>query len=283
MRRAGDGPDRADQRRLRPNFEKQSAPGVIQLQATDRFSPNHGPRPEPARIDMLVLHYTGMTTAAAALARLCDPDARVSAHFFVEENGVIWRVVPENRRAFHAGVSCWEGESDLNAVSLGIEIANPGHEWGYGPFPEAQIASVERLCGNLVARYSIPPHRVVGHSDVAPERKSDPGELFDWARLADAGIGIWPLAKPAPRGFAINPAEALRDLSSIGYCANAESPQPALAAFQRHFRQSCCDGLLDIETAVRLSEVRKAFARSRAAAGDTAHTSSFKASCSPCK
>ncbi len=256
---------------------------MIQLQAIDRFSPNHGPRPEPARIDMLVLHYTGMTTAAAALERLCNPDARVSAHYVVEENGVIWRLVPENRRAFHAGVSCWEGERDLNAVSLGIEIVNPGHEWGYRPFPEMQIASVERLCGDLVTRYSIPPHRVVGHSDIAPERKSDPGELFDWARLARAGIGIWPPAKPAPRGFAINHAEALRDLSPIGYCANAESHKPALAAFQRHFRQSCCDGLIDIETAIRLSEVRKAFARSRAAAGDTAHTSSFKASCSPCK
>jgi N-acetylmuramoyl-L-alanine amidase len=256
---------------------------VIQLQTIERFSPNHGPRPEPARIDMLVLHYTGMATAAAALQRLCDPDARVSAHYVVEENGVIWRLVPENRRAFHAGISCWEGESDLNAVSLGIEIVNPGHEWGYHPFPEAQMASVERLCRDLVARYAILPHRVVGHSDIAPERKSDPGELFDWARLARAGIGIWPPAKPVPRGFTIDPADSLRDLSSIGYCATAESQKPALAAFQRRFRQSCCDGRLDVETAVRLSEVRQAFARSRAAAGNAAHTSSFKASCSPCK
>ena len=254
-----------------------------QLQALERSSPNHGPRPEPARIDMLVLHYTGMTTAAAALERLCDPDARVSAHYLIEENGITWRLVPENRRAFHAGVSCWEGERDLNAVSFGIEIVNPGHEWGYRRFPEAQMASVELLCRDLVARYSIPPHRVVGHSDIAPERKSDPGELFDWARLARAGIGIWPPAMPASRGFAINPAESLGDLSSIGYCAKAESQTPALAAFQRRFRQRCCDGRLDTETAVRLSEVREAFARSRDAAGSAAHTSSFKASCSPCK
>jgi N-acetylmuramoyl-L-alanine amidase len=256
---------------------------VIQLQTIDRFSPNHGLRPVPARIDMLVLHYTGMTTAAAALQRLCNPSARVSAHYVVEENGVIWRLVPENRRAFHAGVSCWQRESDLNAVSLGIEIVNPGHEWGYRSFPEAQMASVEHLCRDLIARHSIPPHRVVGHSDIAPERKSDPGELFDWASLARVGIGIWPPAKPARRGIAINPVDALEDLSSIGYCANAESLTPAVVAFQRRFRQECCDGRLDDETAARLSEVREAFALSRAAAGRAAHTSSFKTSCSPCK
>jgi N-acetylmuramoyl-L-alanine amidase len=256
---------------------------VIQLRAIERFSPNHGPRPEPARIDMLVLHYTGMTTAVAALERLCDLNARVSAHYVVEENGAIWRLVPENRRAFHAGVSCWEGERDLNAVSLGIEIVNPGHEWGYRAFPEAQMAAVEHLCRDLIVRYSIPPDRVVGHSDIAPERKSDPGELFDWARLARAGIGIWPPAKPAPRGIVINHVDALGDLSSIGYCATAQSQTPALVAFQRRFRQECCDGRLDAETAARLSEVREAFARSRAGAKGVAHTSSFKASCSPCK
>jgi N-acetylmuramoyl-L-alanine amidase len=234
------------------------------------------------RIDMLVLHYTGMTTAAAALERLCAPDARVSAHYVVEENGTIWRLVPENRCAFHAGVSCWEDERDLNDVSLGIEIVNPGHEWGYRPFPEPQMSSVECLCRDLIGRYSIPPHRVVGHSDIAPTRKSDPGELFDWASLARAGIGIWPPAKPAPSGFAIDPAEALGDLSSIGYCAKPESQTPALVAFQRRFRQSCCDGRLDAETAARLSEVREAFARSRASAGGAAHMSSCKASCSPC-
>jgi N-acetylmuramoyl-L-alanine amidase len=232
---------------------------------------------------MLVFHYTGMTTAVAALERLCDPDARVSAHYVVEENGVIWRLVPENRRAFHAGVSCWEDERDLNTVSLGIEIVNPGHEWGYRPFPEIQMASVEALCRDLVARYWIPPHRVVGHSDIAPERKSDPGELFDWARLARAGIGIWPPARPVPRSVAINPAESLGDLSSIGYCANAESQTAALIAFQRRFRQRCCDGRLDTETAARLSQVREAFAQSRTAAGGGAHTARFRASRSPCK
>ena len=256
---------------------------MIQLPAIERISPNDGPRPEPARIDMLVLHYTGMTTAEAALERLCDPNAGVSAHYVIEENGAIWRLVPESRRAFHAGVSCWEGESDLNSVSLGIEIVNPGHEWGYRAFPEAQMSSVEGLCGDLIGRYLIPPHRVVGHSDIAPVRKRDPGELFDWARLARAGIGIWPPAEAAARGFAIDPAESLRNLSSIGYCANAELQTLALVAFQRRFRQSCCDGGLDTETAARLSEVREAFARSRASAGVATHRSSFKASRSLCK
>ena len=217
---------------------------------------------------MLVLHYTGMTTAAAALERLCDLDVRVSAHYVVEENGVIWRLVPENRRAFHAGVSCWEGERDLNAVSLGIEIVNPGHEWGYRPFPEAQMASVEALCRDLVCPPfdpAAPGGRPFGHCAGAQERSR---------RIVRLGRD-----SPAPasefghqrcrhlEGFEINPAESLGNLSSIGYCAKADLQTPALAAFQRRFRQRCCDGRLDAETAVRLSEVREAFARSRDAAG----------------
>jgi N-acetylmuramoyl-L-alanine amidase len=236
---------------------------VIQLRAIDRFSPNHGPRPEPGRIDMLVLHYTGMTTAAAALERLCDPGARVSAHYVVDENGVIWRLVPESRRAFHAGVSCWAGESDLNAVSLGIEIVNPGHEWGYRRFPEAQMASVEALCAELISRHSIPAHRVVGHSDIAPNRKADPGELFDWPRLARAGIGIWPPANASEPARETDRAQSLADLAAIGYCAAKQSLGSAVMAFQRRFRPNRCDGRLDPETAARLSEVRAAFDRAR--------------------
>ena len=134
---------------------------------------------------------------------------------------MIWRLVPEARRAFHAGVSCWEGENGLNAVSLGIEIVNPGHEWGYRPFPEAQMAAVEHLCRDLISRHVIPPHRVVGHSDIAPDRKTDPGELFDWPRLARAGIGIWPPAAPPPAGLQIDRARRLLDLAAIGYCRRA--------------------------------------------------------------
>jgi N-acetylmuramoyl-L-alanine amidase len=237
---------------------------MIRLETVDRLSPNHGPRSEPARIDMLVLHYTGMTTPTAALERLCDPEARVSAHYVVEENGVIWRLVPESRRAFHAGVSCWEGERDLNAVSLGLEIVNPGHEWGYRQFAEAQMESVKELCRNLIARHPIPPHRVVGHSDIAPERKNDPGELFDWSGLARAGIGIWPSESGVPRDFVVDPASSFDDLAAIGYCVASGSQAAALVAFQRRFRQQRCDGRLDAETACRLSQVRQAFAQSRA-------------------
>jgi N-acetylmuramoyl-L-alanine amidase len=246
----------------------------------DRESPNHGPRGEPARIDMLVLHYTGMKSAEAAIGRLCDPSAKVSAHYVVEENGRIWRLVPEARRAFHAGISCWESESDLNAVSLGIEIVNPGHEWGYRPFPEEQMAAVERLCRDLVSRYSIPPHRIVGHSDIAPERKSDPGELFDWSRLARAGIGIWPPANPVTSTHGIDGAGALADLLAIGYCAIERSLAPTLVAFQRRFRPRRCDGRLDLGTTARLLEVRAAFEQSRAACGGP-HMSGLSARCKP--
>jgi N-acetylmuramoyl-L-alanine amidase len=243
---------------------------MIEAEMRERSSPNHGSRGEPMRIDMLVLHYTGMKSAAAAIERLCDPGAKVSAHYVVEENGTIWCLVPEARRAFHAGVSCWEGESELNTVSIGIEIVNPGHEWGYRPFPEEQMAAVEGLCHDLLSRYPIPAHRVVGHSDIAPERKADPGELFDWPRLSRAGIGIWPPPNPAVSKHELNSADATANLLKIGYCADERSRIPALVAFQRRFRPSCCDGRLDRETAVRLSEVRTAFERSRTGS-DAAH------------
>lgn len=242
---------------------------MMPLEIRERTSPNQGSRGDPARIDMLVLHYTGMPSAQAAIERLCDPDARVSAHYVVEENGAVWRLVPETRRAFHAGLSCWEGENDLNAVSIGIEIVNPGHEWGYRQFPETQMASVEALCRDLLTRHPIPAHRVVGHSDIAPARKADPGELFDWLRLASAGIGIWP--QPATgcargRGRAIGVggrAAALADLAVIGYCVAAGADTAAVAAFQRRFRPERWDGRLDAETSQRLAEVRAAYDRAR--------------------
>jgi N-acetylmuramoyl-L-alanine amidase len=212
---------------------------------------------------MLVLHYTGMTSAEAALDRLCDQSARVSAHYVVEEDGTIWRLVPEERCAFHAGLSCWAGETDLNAVSIGIEIVNPGHEWGYCQYPDVQMTAIERLCRDILCRRPIPPHRVVGHSDIAPDRKSDPGELFDWRRLARAGIGLWPEARAEwrERGFA--PAAALSDLRAIGYCAVRGMEEPAILAFQRRFRPTRCDGKLDAETAAYLAEVRAAYDRAR--------------------
>jgi N-acetylmuramoyl-L-alanine amidase len=249
--------------------------GMTGLQIRERLSPNHTSRGEPPNvrpINMLVLHYTGMQSAAAAIERLCDPAARVSAHYMVEEDGTLWRLVPEERRAFHAGVSCWQGEQDLNWVSIGIEIVNPGHEWGYRAYPEPQMTVVERLCRDLVARYRIPATRIVGHSDIAPDRKSDPGELFDWPRLARAGVGVWPEPPPESarrRGRAVGVIEragALSDLARIGYCVTSANETAALAAFQRRFRPERWDGLCDAETCSRLRQVCIAFEDARAAA-----------------
>ncbi|HLY46988.1 MAG TPA: N-acetylmuramoyl-L-alanine amidase [Stellaceae bacterium] len=247
----------------------------------ERPSPNHGSRGEPPDmrpINMLVLHYTGMQSAAAALDRLCDPAARVSAHYVVEEDGTLWRLVPEARRAFHAGVSCWQGEQDLNYVSVGVEIVNPGHEWGYRAFPEAQMAALEVLCRDILARHSIPSYRVVGHSDIAPDRKSDPGELFDWPRLARAGIGLWPPPSPdaaGQRGRGVGLVQrtgALADLARIGYGVVPGSEAVALAAFQRRFRPERWDGLLDGETCLRLRQVRMAVEAAQAAEAQRRHS-----------
>jgi N-acetylmuramoyl-L-alanine amidase len=244
------------------------------LSIRERPSPNHVERGEPPNlrpVDMLVMHYTGMQSATAALERLCDPAARVSAHYLVEEDGTVWRLVAEARRAFHAGVSYWQGDTDLNRLSIGIEIVNPGHEWGYRPFPLAQMTAVEVLCRDILARHPIPPYRVVGHSDIAPDRKADPGELFDWPRLARAGIGLWPPPRAgaeAGRGRGVGIMQrtaALSDLARIGYSVSVGSEQVALAAFQRRFRPARWDGLLDRETSERLRDVRQAVEAAQAA------------------
>ncbi|MGB0749902.1 MAG: N-acetylmuramoyl-L-alanine amidase [Magnetospiraceae bacterium] len=212
----------------------------------DRPSPNHGPRPEGTPIDMLVLHYTGMETAAAALNRLCDPAAEVSAHYMIQEDGAILQLVPEDRRAWHAGASFWRGHSDVNSRSIGIEIVNPGHEFGYRPFPEAQIAAVAALCGDLLSRHAIPARNVVGHSDVAPRRKQDPGELFPWQRLADAGIGLWPPALETDRSA----AQAPDLLAEIGY--ETVDLAATLSAFQRRYHPRQITGAPDAETLARM-------------------------------
>ena len=147
---------------------------------------------------MVVLHYTGMKTGEEALARLCDAEAKVSSHYLVEEDGRIFRLVPEERRAWHAGKSFWRGDTDINSASIGIEIVNPGHEWGYRAFPDVQIDSVIALLSDIRERWEIPDGRILGHSDVAPSRKEDPGELFPWKRLAMAGHGLWFEPEAAP-------------------------------------------------------------------------------------
>ena len=226
------------------------------MRVNHRPSPNHGPR--PGAVDMLVLHYTGMRSAEAALDRLCSAAAQVSAHYLIDEDGAVWSLVAEDRRAWHAGASSWRGRSDVNGASIGIELVNPGHEFGYRPFPDAQMAALEMLCRDILARHAIPARHVLGHSDVAPARKQDPGELFDWPRLARAGIGLWPAEPVASRALPLG--EAQRLLAAIGYGvprSGVLDPETALviAAFQRHFRPSRCDGALDAETAGRIAAV----------------------------
>lgn len=153
-------------------------------------SPNFDERERP--IDMIVLHYTGMKTAQEAIDRLRDPEAKVSAHYVLDEDGTLYNLVDESKRAWHAGVSKWRGVDNVNHNSIGIEIVNPGHEWGYRPFTKAQYDVLIPLCQQLKARYNIPDENIIGHSDVAPGRKQDPGELFDWKLLADNGLGLWP-------------------------------------------------------------------------------------------
>ena len=232
------------------------------MKLRERPSPNIDARPGAGVVDMLILHYTGMKTAAEALDRLCDPAAKVSAHYLIDEDGTVWRLVDEAKRAWHAGVSSWRDRSDINGCSIGIELANPGHEFGYRPFPKAQIAALEELARAILARHPIPPRHVLGHSDVAPLRKQDPGELFNWARLARAGIGLWP-DFDEPADLPQTDAELRAALSTIGYACPATSDDAAamaaiVTAFQRHFRRKLCDGIADGETRHRIAVLARA-------------------------
>jgi len=213
----------------------------------DRPSPNHDARPAGQAIDMIVLHYTDMESAEAAIGRLSDPEAKVSAHYVVDEDGTIARLVPEQRRAWHAGVSAWAGRRGLNGCSIGIELVNPGHSCGYRPFPDAQIASLVTLVRDVSARYAIPPARVLGHSDIAPARKIDPGELFPWPWLAAEGLGLWaaPLAGPP-----LDPPALEALLAQIGFAVGGEDAPLAkvIEAVQRHWRPARIDGVADAET-----------------------------------
>ncbi len=211
-----------------------------------RPSPNHDARPLGGAIDTLLLHYTGMRSAEAALARLCDGEAKVSAHYLIDEGGKVFALVAEHRRAWHAGAARWAGREDINACSIGVELVNPGHEYGYRAFPRAQMDALVELCRDLLPRHPIPAHRVLGHGDVAPARRRDPGELFDWAALAAAGIGLWPagneghdLSAPALANFGY-------DIAGAGLAACA-------MAFQRHWRPDKVDGVMDDECLGRLA------------------------------
>ncbi|MEM8985612.1 MAG: N-acetylmuramoyl-L-alanine amidase [Pseudomonadota bacterium] len=202
------------------------------LSITQTPSPNFDDRGDIAP-DILLLHYTGMKSGPAALARLCDAASRVSAHYLVEEDGTIFQMVAEDKRAWHAGVSSWGGADNINARSVGVEIVNPGHEWGYRPFPDRQIDSVVALSREVCRRWQIRPARVLAHSDVAPLRKEDPGELFPWRRLAAAELALGPYEGPADA--ALDHGACLKMLGEIGYGVSEAGAVAALLAFQRRF------------------------------------------------
>jgi N-acetylmuramoyl-L-alanine amidase len=220
---------------------------------------------------MLILHYTGMRSAREPIDRLRDPAARVSSHYVVEQDTGVLRLVPEERRAWHAGASYWRGHSELNGRSIGIEIVNPGHEWGYSDFPVLQLAVVCDLCLAILSRHAIPARNIVAHSDVAPDRREDPGEKFDWQGLAQNGVGMWPLDVPdLGTTGAVRDAASLRDvraaLAEIGYRLGPEGNlDPALAAvlraFQRHWRPEAITGQADAGTLARLLGVRRLIGR----------------------
>jgi N-acetylmuramoyl-L-alanine amidase len=229
-------------------------------------SPNFDARRAPP--DMIVLHYTGMETGEAALERLRDPEAKVSAHYLVEEDGRLFALVDEARRAWHAGVSCWQGVRDTNGRSIGVEIVNPGHAWGYRPFTDAQIAVVIELLADIRQRWTIEDALILGHSDVAPRRREDPGELFPWAELARAGHGLWVAPPPAP-GPALGPGDeglpviVLRGaLARLGYDLSVQGAfddelAQVVTAFQRHWVQHRIDGVADGDTRARLMALLK--------------------------
>jgi N-acetylmuramoyl-L-alanine amidase len=224
-------------------------------------SPNHDERKDGRAPDMIILHYTGMLSGQTALERLCSPEAKVSSHYIVFEDGRIVQSVQEMRRAWHAGVSSWNGQSDINSCSIGVEIVNPGHEFGYPDFPKRQIAAVIALCRGIIARRGIAAERVLGHSDVAPARKQDPGEKFPWRLLHDSGVGQW--VKPArivergPRLKLNDQNEDVRRLqlalADFGYGVTTDGnfdalTQDVVVAFQRHFRPAKLDGIADDST-----------------------------------
>jgi N-acetylmuramoyl-L-alanine amidase len=222
----------------RPRYARMDMSDAI----LDCPSPNFDDRTLP--VSMIVLHYTGMADAAAAIARLTDPAAKVSSHYLIAEDGQVLRLVAEDMRAWHAGKAHWRGIDDVNSASIGIELVNPGHEFGYRPFAEPQMAALLRLMKDLVDHYGITRGNIVGHSDVAPVRKQDPGELFDWERLARVRLAL-----PRPRKYLADPMWTdggfLLALERFGY--EVIDGPAAVTAFQRRFRPEQVDGVIDGE------------------------------------
>jgi N-acetylmuramoyl-L-alanine amidase len=238
-------------------------------------SPNHSPRRDVAKPWIIVLHYTGMESAEAARDWLCNPQSAVSSHYLVDEQGAITQMVDENLRAWHAGVSSWKGQSDINSISIGIEIHNPGHDLGYRDYPDVQIDAVTALCRDIVSRHPILPQDVLAHSDVAPMRKIDPGEKFPWAKLHAGGVGHWSEPEPITAGPLLKTGDAGADveelrtkLATYGYGLERigsfdHSLAVVVKAFQRHFRPAQVDGVADRSTLATLQKLLAGLAHSQ--------------------
>jgi N-acetylmuramoyl-L-alanine amidase len=228
-------------------------------------SANYGERNKGRLPDMIVLHYTGMPDVEGAIAQLCTAGTDVSAHYIVLEDGRIVQCVPEAKRAWHAGAAAWAGEEDINSCSIGVEIVNRGHDWGYPDFPLRQTAAVIALCRGIMLRRQVPSHRILAHSDVAPSRKKDPGEKFPWHSLANSGVGHWVQPAPVVRGETLlklgtNGDDVLglqQALAKYGYGIPTSgkfdgATMEVVAAFQRHFRPARVDGVADHSTLTTL-------------------------------
>ena len=233
----------------------------------DLASPNQDDRPDGSLVDMVILHYTGTRTAREAIAALRDPAAKASTHYLVDEDGAVLRLVPETRLAFHAGASSWRGHRGLDTRSIGIALVNPGHALGYRDFPALQLAAVCDLCLEILSRHAVPARNIIAHSDVAPDRREDPGEKFEWMELARNAVGIWPEGVPdLGTGGTVRDGAGLRDvraaLAHIGYEVAPEGAlDPALSAvmraFQRHWRPEAVTGQADAGTLARLLAVAR--------------------------
>ena len=205
-------------------------------------SPNFNDRPKDIVPNILVIHYTGMQSLDQALQRLMSSNSQVSAHYLISRKGEIFKLVSEEKRAWHAGVSYWRGETDINSYSIGIELENPGHEFGYSKFPKSQMSVLTELCVELINKYSISPENIVGHSDIAPRRKKDPGELFDWKSLAKKGVGLWP--EPILNKISVESFE--KSLNDFGY--EVVDLRSTITAFQRHYLPDTVSGISDVTT-----------------------------------
>lgn len=225
-----------------------------------RTSPNFGPRADGQKPSIIILHYTGMPSGQAAEDWLCNPDSQVSSHYLVHLDGTVVQMVREEDRAWHAGKSSWSGLTDINSASVGIEIVNTGHEFGYRDFPKAQMQAVIALCRDITRRHAIAPYLVLGHSDVAPGRKVDPGERFSWRMLSKAGLGHYVAPSPIRDGAGLqlgDGGEAVQALqaalSLYGYGLDItgqydDRTKTVVSAFQQHFRQRRIDGIADQST-----------------------------------